>query len=63
MNESPKPAAIKMARAKAGLTQTDAANVIYSTLRTWQDWEGGISHMHPGLWELWNAKVFAAKKK
>lgn len=54
---SPKPSDIRAARARAGLTQTGAANVIYSTLRTWQDWEGGKNPMHPGLWELFNTKI------
>lgn len=60
---SPKPADIKAARAKAGLTQTAAALVIHSTLRTWQDWESGTSKMHPGLWELWNSKINGSTSK
>lgn len=59
----PKPEDIKAARAKAGLTQTAAAQVIHSTLRTWQDWESGTSKMHPGLWELWNSKINGSKSK
>ena len=38
---SPSPEQIKAARAAAGLTQTQAAAMIYCTLRGWQDWEGG----------------------
>lgn len=48
---------IKEARKKAGLTQTQAAHLIHSTLRTWQDWEAGKAKMHAGLWELFLRKV------
>jgi len=54
--ESPTPAAIKSARTASSLSQSAAAALIYSTLRTWQDWEAGKAHMHPGLWELFEAK-------
>lgn len=57
---NPKPAQIKAAREAAGLTQTAAAELVYSTLRTWQDWEaeGDTNRrMHPGLWELWLLKT------
>ena len=57
---NPKPAEIKAAREAADLSQTAAAELIYSTLRTWQDWESeGDSNrrMHPGLWELWLIKT------
>lgn len=49
---NPEPAAIRAAREGAKLTQTAAAELIYSTLRTWQDWEAGERRMHPGLWRL-----------
>ena len=49
---SPAPEAIKAARAAAGLTQTQAAALIYCTLRGWQDWEGGKRAMHPACFEL-----------
>lgn len=54
---NPKPEAIRAAREAAGLTQTEAADLVYSTLRTWQDWEAGIARMHPGLWELFTIKA------
>lgn len=53
---SPKPAAIRAARKAAGLTQTQAAALIYSTMRTWQDWEAGARRMHPALFELFLLK-------
>ena len=56
---NPAPAEISAAREAAGLSQTAAAELIHSTLRTWQDWEAGIARMHPGLWELFNSKTCA----
>lgn len=54
---SPTPAAIRAARAAAGLTQTQAAALIYCTLRGWQDWEAGKRAMHPAFFELFLLKV------
>lgn len=54
---NPKPREILEARLAANLTQTQAAEMIHSTLRTWQDWEAGIARMHPGLWELFLTKL------
>ena len=54
---SPSPQEIRARRASAGLTQTAAAALIHSSKRTWQDWEGGIARMHPGLWELFLTKT------
>lgn len=57
---NPKPAEIKAAREAAGLTQSAAAELVYSTMRTWQDWEAeGDSNrrMHPAIWELWLNKT------
>jgi len=56
---NPKPEEIRAAREAAELTQTEAALLIHSTLRTWQDWEAGIARMHPALWEDFRAKIFA----
>lgn len=57
--DHPKPDEIRSARESAGLSQSAAAELIYSTLRTWQDWEAGIARMHPGLWELFRIKTTA----
>jgi DNA-binding transcriptional regulator YiaG len=54
----PTPEQIRKARDAVGLSQTTAAELIHSTMRTWQDWEAGKAKMHPGLWEL-----FAIKSK
>ncbi len=57
---NPSPNAIRAARESAGLTQAAAAALIYSTMRTWQDWESGARRMHPGLFELFAIKVQTA---
>jgi DNA-binding transcriptional regulator YiaG len=57
MASSPSREQIRAARKAAGLTQTQAAELIYAGLRTWQDWEAGVASMHPGLWELFRLKV------
>jgi len=48
----PTPAEIRAARLAAGLTQSQAADLVCSKLRTWQQWEAGDRGMHPGLWKL-----------
>ncbi len=53
----PAPSEIKSLRQSAGLTQTQAAALVHSKLRTWQDWEAGVARMHPGLWELFKLTV------
>lgn len=54
---TPTPAEIRAVRELAGLTQTQAAELIYSKLRTWQGWESGEAAMHAGLWELFCIKT------
>lgn len=54
---NPHPDEIFGCRFNARLTQTQAAELVHSTLRTWQDWEAGKARMHPGLWELFCLKV------
>jgi DNA-binding transcriptional regulator YiaG len=56
---NPDPAAIREARSAAGLTQTEAAHLVYCTLRAWQDWESGARRMHPAFWELWHIKLYS----
>ena len=40
-SKPPKPAEIKRARLKAGLSQSQAAKLIGYSTRSWQSWEGG----------------------
>lgn len=54
---NPVPEVIKAAREAAGLTQTAAAALIYSTCRAWQKWEAGEARMHPGMFELFEIKT------
>lgn len=57
---SPTPKQIKQARLSAGLTQTQAADLIYKKLRTWQQWEAGHREMDPALFELFELKISRA---
>lgn len=54
---SPTPADIKAARQAAGLTQTQAAELVHTKLRAWQQWEAGDRAMHAAFWELFRLKV------
>lgn len=58
-SSTPTPAEIRAAREAAGLTQTQAAQLVHGTLRAWQEWEAGNRRMHPGLWELFRLKLAA----
>jgi putative transcriptional regulator len=65
---SPKPAEIIAAREAAGLTQTEAAELIYATLHAWQKWEApagaeNARAMNPALWELWRQKVSLSRPR
>lgn len=55
--ESPSPGDIRAARCRASMTQSEAAELIYRTVRNWQQWEGGERQMDPALWELFGLKV------
>lgn len=54
---NPTPADIIAGREVAGLTQTQAAELVHGSLRTWQQWEAGDRRMHAGLWELFRLKT------
>lgn len=56
-DRNPSAEEIRAMREAAGLTQTQAGELIHSNLRTWQDWEAGVARMHPGLWELFEIKT------
>jgi len=50
--------AIRDARERSGLTQTDAAKYVHAgSYRTWQDWESGRRVMPLAAWELFLAKI------
>ena len=62
LRRNPKPDEVRAARERAGLTQTEAAELVYTTLRNWQQWEGAERAMHPAFWELFQIKLKAARK-
>jgi putative transcriptional regulator len=48
---------IKSARAAAGLTQKQAAELIMCTVRAWEQWECGNRRMHPALYDYFLIKI------
>jgi len=53
----PHPPDILDARKRLGLTQTEAAAMLHTTCRVWQQWETGKRKMHPAFWELFRLKA------
>lgn len=63
---NPSPATIIRAREDARLTQTQAAELLHTSLTTWQGYEapkGSVNYrrMHPAFWELVQVKIAARK--
>ncbi len=54
---NPTPEQIKKARKDAGLTQTQAADLIYKSCRAWQQYEKGDREMDKALFELFMIKA------
>ena len=57
---------IRSRRLEAGLTQTEAAELVHTTCRTWQQWEAdesSVTHrqMHRAFWELFLRKTLDGK--
>jgi putative transcriptional regulator len=57
---APTPEQVLDARTRAGMTQTEAAHLIYCTLSAWQRWEQGERTMHPALYEAFTHKADAS---
>lgn len=55
--ESPAPDKIRATRERAGITQTEAAELLHTSLRSFQQWEAGDRRMHPAFWELLTLKL------
>lgn len=53
---SPTPEQVLAARKAAGLTQSQAAELVHATRRAWQLWESGDRRMHPAFFELFEHK-------
>jgi len=53
----PSPEEILAFRLEVGMSTTEAAAVIYRTVRNWQQWESAERKMDPALWELFRIKV------
>ena len=47
----------RMEREAFGLTQTEASELIWCSLRAWQQWEAGDRRMHAAFWELFTTKL------
>lgn len=54
---NPTPEQIKQARKDAGLTQTQAADLIYKSCRAWQQYEKGDREMDKAFFELFTLKT------
>ena len=49
---TPTPLEVRAARDRAGLTQAEAARMVYSSRRQWQRWESGENMMHPAKYRM-----------
>ena len=61
---NPTPEQIIALRKSKNLTQSQAAKLVYSTLRTWAGWESGREleghrRMHPAIFELFVIKTLS----
>lgn len=53
----PTPDDIKAARRRVGITQTEAANLLHTTCRVWQQWEAGDRKMHAAFYDLFLRRI------
>ena len=53
----PTPEQIRAARLAAGLSQTEAGELILASKRSWENWEQGRVNMHPGLFDYFLIKT------
>lgn len=54
------PKLIAESRSAAGLTQSQAAELVHATRDAWAKWESGARKMHPATWELFCIKTGAS---
>ena len=55
--KNPEPHVIRSARAASGLTQAEAAQMVFVSLVTWARWEAGTCPMPRGLFDLFLIKT------
>jgi DNA-binding transcriptional regulator YiaG len=60
---SPMPSEIKAHRLLAGLTQKAAAELVFSSLRAWEEWESGRRRMHAAQWKYFLIAISEFNKK
>jgi putative transcriptional regulator len=48
---------VRAARAVSGLTQVEAAPVVYTSVDNWRNWEQGRNNMAPAILELFMLKT------
>jgi putative transcriptional regulator len=53
----PTPDDLRALRQRAGLSQTEAAALVYATLNGYQRWEQGERRMQAAAWELLRIKL------
>lgn len=53
----PDPTWVLGERINSGLTQTQAAELVYVPLRTWQRWEWGEARMPAAAWALFLIRI------
>ena len=58
---NPQPCEISRARVASGLTQIEAAALLFTGGRVWSQWETGLRRMHPAFWELFRIKTRRAR--
>lgn len=63
---NPTPAQVRRAREGAGLTLEQAGALVFTSWRSWQNWEADVDsaehrRMHPATWELFQVKLAARK--
>lgn len=55
--QSPARTEIRQARKQAGLTQSQAAELVHVSAAGWRKWESGAREMHAAFWELFLIKI------
>lgn len=56
-SRNPSPDEIAALREQCQLTKAQAAELVHSSERTWDQWEGNTKRMHPAVWELFQRKT------